>query len=63
MKRNFRKVPIQRLEGNSVYEEPIPNSVRRIALEVANFEEAIRELNAKRVEIVEGPGKRPDGSD
>jgi catechol 2,3-dioxygenase-like lactoylglutathione lyase family enzyme len=46
-----------------VYEETIPNSMRHIALEVANFEEAIHELKAKRIEIVEGPGKRPDGSD
>ena len=46
-----------------VYEETIPNSMRHIALEVANFEEAVRELRANRIEIVEGPGNRPDGSD
>jgi catechol 2,3-dioxygenase-like lactoylglutathione lyase family enzyme len=63
MKRNFRKVLIERLEGNPVYEETIPNSMRHIALEVANFEEAIHDLMAKRIEIVEGPGERPDGSD
>ncbi len=46
-----------------VHEETIPNSMRHFALEVTNFEEAIRELKGNRIEIVEGPGKRPDGSD
>jgi catechol 2,3-dioxygenase-like lactoylglutathione lyase family enzyme len=46
-----------------VYEETIPNSMRHVALEVADFEEAIRELKANGIEIVDGPGKRPDGSD
>jgi len=46
-----------------VHEETIPTSMRHFALEVANFEEAIRELKANRIEIVEGPGKRLDGSD
>ena len=63
MKRNFRKVPTQRLEGNSVFEETIPNSILHIALEVSSFEEAIHELKAKRVESVGRPRKRPDGLD
>ncbi len=46
-----------------VHEETIPDSHRHFALEVANFEEAIHELKTNRIEIVEGPGKRPDGSD
>ena len=46
-----------------VYEETIPNSMRHIALEVEDFEETIRELSAKKIGIVEGPGKRFDGSD
>ena len=46
-----------------VYREEIPDTMRHIALEVANFEEAVRELQAKGIEILEGPGKRFDGSD
>jgi catechol 2,3-dioxygenase-like lactoylglutathione lyase family enzyme len=46
-----------------VYGETIPNSMRHIALEVTNFEETLHELREKSIEIVEGPGKRPDGSD
>jgi catechol 2,3-dioxygenase-like lactoylglutathione lyase family enzyme len=46
-----------------VYEESIPDTMRHIALEVANFEEAVRELRTKGIEIIDGPGKRFDGSD
>ena len=46
-----------------VYEESIPDTMRHLALEVVNFEETVQELKVKRVEIIEGPGKRPDGSD
>ncbi len=45
------------------YEEDIPDTMRHIALEVANFEETVRELRAKGIEIIDGPGKRMDGSD
>ena len=45
------------------YEEDIPHTMRHIALEAANFEEAVQELRANGVDIVDGPGKRRDGSD
>lgn len=46
-----------------VYEETIPNTMRHVALEVANFEKTVRTLREQQVEIIEGPGKRFDGSD
>lgn len=46
-----------------VYEEIIPRTMRHIALEVVNFEETIQELRREKIEIVEGPGMRFDGSD
>jgi len=46
-----------------VYEETIPRTMRHIALEVANFEETVRDLQREKIGIVEGPGKRLDGSD
>jgi catechol 2,3-dioxygenase-like lactoylglutathione lyase family enzyme len=46
-----------------VYEETIPDTMRHIALEVVNFEETVQELRGKRIGLIEGPGKRPDGSD
>ena len=46
-----------------VYEEDIPYTMRHIALEAANFEEAVQELRANGVDIVDGQGKRRDGSD
>ena len=46
-----------------VFDETIPRTMHHIALEVADFEESVRELKARKVEIVEGPGKRFDGSD
>ena len=46
-----------------VYEEGIPDTMRHIALEAANFKETVRELRVKGVEIIDGPGKRIDGSD
>ena len=45
------------------YDEAIPRSMRHIALEVADFEEAVRELERNGIEVTEGPGKRMDGSD
>jgi len=46
-----------------VYDETIPNTMRHAALEVENFAEAVQHLKAKGIAIVEGPGKRHDGSD
>ena len=46
-----------------VYNEMIPNTMRHFALEVANFDDMIEELRKKGIEIVDGPGKRFDGSD
>ena len=45
------------------YGETIPNTMRHIALEVASFEETVRDLRMKGIDIIEGPDKRPDGSD
>jgi glyoxylase I family protein len=45
------------------YEEEIPDTMRHIALEVVNFEETVRELRSKGIEIIDGPSKRMDGSD
>ncbi len=45
------------------YDEEIPMTMRHIALEVEDFENAIKHLKASRIEVVEGPGKRVDGSD
>jgi glyoxylase I family protein len=46
-----------------VYEETIPKTMRHIALEVENFEETVKELKKNEIELVQGPGKRHDGSD
>ena len=46
-----------------VIEESIPETMRHFALEVADFDETIQTLNARGIKIVEGPGKREDGSD
>ncbi len=46
-----------------VYEETIPQTMRHIAVEVEDFEAAVRELKGKKIGIVDGPGKRFDGSD
>jgi len=46
-----------------VYAETIPDTMRHIALEVANFKETVQQLGAMGIEIIEGPGKRHDGSD
>ena len=46
-----------------VYEETIPRTMRHIALEVANFEETVQELQKEKIEMVNGPGMRFDGSD
>ena len=46
-----------------VYRETIPDTMRHIALEVVNFEATVQDLKGKGVDIIEGPDKRPDGSD
>ena len=46
-----------------VYDETIPRTMRHTALEVKDFAKALEQLKAKGVAIVEGPGKRYDGSD
>ncbi len=46
-----------------VYDEKIPHTMRHFALEVTRFDETVQELQKNGIEIVEGPGKRFDGSD
>ena len=46
-----------------VFEEVIPSTMRHFALEVENFPNALAHLETHNIDIVEGPGKRPDGSD
>lgn len=56
------------VDGNTqlhlmVFEEVIPETMRHFALEVDDFQNALSHLKAHSINIVEGPGKRPDGSD
>ena len=46
-----------------VFEEVIPNTMRHCALEVEDFPNALAHLEAHDIDIVDGPDKRPDGSD
>ncbi len=46
-----------------VYEEAISASMRHVAFEVADFDAAVRELGARNIAIVDGPGRHFDGSD
>lgn len=46
-----------------VYEETIPNTMRHVAFEVTDFEKTVQTLREQNVAIIEGPGKRFDGSD
>ena len=46
-----------------VYDEEIPVTMRHFAIEVEDFEETQNHLERNGVKIVEGPGKRVDGSD
>lgn len=46
-----------------VLEESIPMTMRHIALEVEDFAETVEDLKSQGIKIVEGPAKRPDGSD
>ncbi len=46
-----------------VCDETIPETMRHMAIEVEDFAETIRALEARGIKIVEGPDKRPDESD
>jgi catechol 2,3-dioxygenase-like lactoylglutathione lyase family enzyme len=46
-----------------VYDETIPQTMRHMAIEVENFDDTIQALEARGIEITDGPDKRPDGSD
>jgi len=46
-----------------VLDEEIPLTSHHFALEVKDFERAVAHLKAEGIEIMDGPGKRPDGSD
>ena len=46
-----------------VREEEIRKTMRHIALEVEDFEETLGDLKTRGIDLVEGPGKRVDGSD
>jgi catechol 2,3-dioxygenase-like lactoylglutathione lyase family enzyme len=46
-----------------VFEEQIPETMRHIAIEVEDFDDTIKHLEADGIKIVDGPGKRIDGSD
>ena len=46
-----------------VHGETIPQTMRHMAIEVEDFAETIRALEARGIKIVDGPGKRIDGSD
>jgi catechol 2,3-dioxygenase-like lactoylglutathione lyase family enzyme len=46
-----------------VFEEVIPDTMRHLAFEVEDFNETVRTLESESIKIVEGPGKRKDGSD
>ena len=46
-----------------VFDEAIPQTMRHIAIEAEDFAETIRTLEARGINITDGPGKRVDGSD
>jgi catechol 2,3-dioxygenase-like lactoylglutathione lyase family enzyme len=46
-----------------VYDEEIPVTMHHFAIEVEDFEETQKHLERNGIKIVEGPGKRVDGSD
>ncbi len=46
-----------------VKDEEIPITMRHIALEVEDFLETVQDLKSREVKIMQGPEKRPDGSD
>ncbi|NIO04284.1 MAG: glyoxalase [Proteobacteria bacterium] len=46
-----------------VFNEPIPATMRHLAIEVEDFDETVQTLETEGIKIVDGPGKRVDGSD
>ena len=46
-----------------VKDEEIPITMRHIAFEVEDFDGTVQDLKSRGIKIMEGPGKRPDGSD
>lgn len=46
-----------------VYDETIPRTMRHAAFEVEDFGKTLEHLKKNAVAVVEGPGKRFDGSD
>lgn len=44
-------------------DEKTPNTMRHFAMEVEDFQKTVDHLRARGVAIVDGPGKRVDGSD
>lgn len=46
-----------------VFDETIEKTMRHIAIEVEDFGATIQTLKDEGIEIIEGPGKRMDGSD
>ena len=46
-----------------VWDEPFQETMKHFAIEVEDFQETLDELAANDIAIVDGPGKRPDGSD
>ena len=46
-----------------VFDETISKTMRHMAIEVEDFNATIQALKFEGIEIIEGPGKRVDGSD
>ncbi|NNL77290.1 MAG: glyoxalase [Desulfobacterales bacterium] len=46
-----------------VFDETISKTMRHIAIEVEDFDATIQTLKSEGIEIIDGPGKRVDGSD
>ena len=46
-----------------VFDETIPQTMRHIAIEVEDFDATIQTLKGEGIQIIDGPGKRVDGSD
>ena len=46
-----------------VMNETIPETMRHMAIEVDDFDATIQTLKSEGIEIIDGPGKRVDGSD
>jgi catechol 2,3-dioxygenase-like lactoylglutathione lyase family enzyme len=44
-------------------DEKIPDTMRHFAMEVEDFRKTVEHLAARGIAIVDGPGKRVDGSD